>query len=32
MNGTYRMVRMNDSTEFDVIIPEMLLYYPHGAN
>lgn len=32
MNGTYRMVRLNDSSEFDVVIPEMLLHYPHGAN
>ncbi|MGV3637462.1 MAG: Co2+/Mg2+ efflux protein ApaG [Flavobacteriales bacterium] len=32
MNGTYRMVRLNDATEFDVVIPEMMLRYPYGAN
>lgn len=32
MQGTYRMLRLNDHTEFDVVIPEMQLHYPFGAN
>ncbi|MBX2974145.1 MAG: Co2+/Mg2+ efflux protein ApaG [Flavobacteriales bacterium] len=32
MHGTYRMVRLDDQREFDVLIPEMQLRFPFAAN
>lgn len=32
MTGTYRMHRINDGREFDVVIPELQLRFPYAAN
>ena len=32
MEGTYRMLRIADGEEFEVLIPELQLRYPHAAN
>ncbi len=32
MQGTYRMHRISDGSEFDVVIPELQLRYPYASN